>query len=129
VAVDLETRELVTLFQSNLSISEMLRLASGFGLRLGGDGAPPYGGHDVWEMNLFGAVLAMAAADETTGVAASGADITASDARSLMKAALDAFDGRSARLLDAPGLSRLVENVPLGFAALGPVSMRDPAAV
>jgi len=35
VAVDLETRELVTPFQSNLSISEMLRLASGFGLRLG----------------------------------------------------------------------------------------------
>jgi len=80
-------------------------------------------------MNLFGAVLAMAATDDTTGVAASGADIAASDARSLMGAALDAFDGRSARLLDAPGLSRLVENVPLGFAALGPVSMRDPAAV
>ena len=114
VAADFQTRSVITPFHGGFAIADMLRLASGFGLRLNEGGPQSYEGHDVWEINALGTALAMAAADETTGVAASG---IASDARALTEASLDAFDGRSARLLDAPGLAGLVGNVPSGFAA------------
>ena len=117
VAVDFQTRSLVTSFQGDFAIADMLRLASSFGLQLSEGGPQSYEGHDVWDINALGTVLSMAAADEKTGVAASGQDVTASDARALTEAALDAFDGRSARLLDAPGLAGLVGDVPSGFAA------------
>ncbi|MCH8802062.1 MAG: hypothetical protein IH963_14260 [Chloroflexi bacterium] len=113
VAVNLQTRGLITPFQNDFPIADMLRLASGFGLQLGGDGPQPYQGHDVWEINILGTALAMAAADESTGVAASGPD-----AIDLVKASLDAFDGRSVQLLDAPGLTSLLGDVPSGFAAV-----------
>ncbi len=118
VAADFETRSLVTSFQGDFTIAEMLRLASSFGLQLSEGGPQPYEGHNIWDINALGTVLAMAAADETTGVAAAGQGATASDARNLAEASLDAFDGRSARLLDAPGLTDLMGNVPSGFAAV-----------
>lgn len=117
VAADTQNRSLVTPFQSEFSIGDMLRLASGFGINLGGDGPTSYEGHDVWVINAFGTVLAMAAADDTTGVAAAGQAIAPDDARALAEASLDAFDGRSATLLDTPGLSGLLADVPSGFAA------------
>ena len=117
VAADTQNRSLVTPFQSEFSIGDMLRLASGFGINLGGDGPTSYEGHDVWGINAFGTVLAMAAADDTTGVAAAGQAIAPDDARALAEASLDAFDGRSATLLDTPGLSGLLADVPSGFAA------------
>ena len=117
VAADTQNRRLVTPFQSGFSIGDMLRLASGFGINLGGDGPTSYEGHDVWVINAFGTVLAMAAADDTTGVAAAGQAIAPDDARALAEASLDAFDGRSATLLDTPGLSGLLADVPSGFAA------------
>jgi len=113
----LAKRSLVTPFQSEFSIGDMLRLASGFGINLGGDGPTSYEGHDIWVINAFGTVLAMAAADDTTGVAAAGPAIAPADARALAEASLDAFDGRSATLLDTPGLSGLLADVPSGFAA------------
>ncbi|MCH9018435.1 MAG: hypothetical protein IIB89_11830 [Chloroflexi bacterium] len=118
VAVNLQTRGLITPFQNDFPIADMLRLASGFGLQLGGDGPQPYQGHDVWEINILGTALAMAAADESTGVAASGRGLTTMDARALTEASLDAFDGRSDSLLDAPGLTSLLGDVPSGFAAV-----------
>ena len=117
VAADTQNRSLVTPFQSAFSIGDMLRLAGGFGINLGGDGPTSYEGHDVWGINAFGTVLAMAAADDTTGVAAAGQAIAPDDARALAEASLDAFDGRSATLLDTPGLSGLLADVPSGFAA------------
>ena len=117
VAADFQTRNLVTPFQSDFAIGDMLRLASGFGLQLGGGGPTPYEGHDVWEINVLGTVLAMATADATTGVAASGQGLIPTEARALTEASLDAFDGRAASLLDAPGLTGLLEDVPSGFAA------------
>ena len=117
VAADTQNRSLVTPFQSEFSIGDMLRLAGGFGINLGGDGPTSYEGHDVWGINAFGTVLAMAAADDTTGVAAAGQAIAPDDARALAEASLDAFDGRSATLLDTPGLSGLLADVPSGFAA------------
>ena len=117
VAADTQNRSLVTPFQSEFSIGDMLRLAGGFGINLGGDGPTSYEGHDVWVINAFGTVLAMAAADDTTGVAAAGQAIAPDDARALAEASLDAFDGRSATLLDTPGLSGLLADVPSGFAA------------
>ncbi|MQG63905.1 MAG: hypothetical protein FI706_01475 [SAR202 cluster bacterium] len=61
VAADTQNRSLVTPFQSEFSIGDMLRLAGGFGINLGGDGPTSYEGHDVWGINAFGTVLAMAA--------------------------------------------------------------------
>ena len=117
VAADFQTRSVVTPFQSDFAIADMLRLASGFGLQLGGGGPTTYEGHDVWEINVLGTVLAMAAADGTTGVAASGQSITPAEATSLIEASLDGFDGRSSSILDAPGLSGLLADIPSGFAA------------
>ena len=114
VAADFQTRSVITPFHGDFAIADMLRLASGFGLQLSEGGPQSYEGHDVWDINLLGTVLAMGAAEETTGVAASG---LVSDARALTEASLDAFDGRSARLLDASGLTGLVGNVPSGFVA------------
>ena len=112
VAVNLQARSVITPFHGDFPIADMLRLASGFGLQLSEGGPQTYEGHDVWDINALGTVLAMAAANETTGVAASGRY----DARALIEASLDAFDARSPRLLDTPGLSGLVGNVPSGFA-------------
>ena len=117
VAVDFRTRSLVTPFQGDFAIADMLRLASNFGLSLSEGGPQSYEGHDVWDINALGTVLAIAVADDKIGVAASGPGVTPTDARALTEASLDAFDGRSARLLDAPDLSGLVGNVPSGFAA------------
>jgi hypothetical protein len=118
VAVDFQTRSLVTPFQGDFAIADMLRLASGFGLDLNSGGPQPYEEHDVWDIDALGLVLAIAEADETTGVAASGRGVTAIEARALAEASLDCFDGRSAGLLSAPGLVDLVSDVPSGFAAL-----------
>ena len=117
VAADTQNGSLVTPFQSEFSIGDMLRLAGGFRINLGGDRPTSYEGHDVWGINAFGTVLAMAAADDTTGVTAAGQAIAPDDARALAEASLDAFDGRSATLLDTPGLSGLLADVPSGFAA------------
>ena len=118
LAADVQTHSLVTPFQGDFTIVAMLQVASSFGLQLNEGSPQTYEGHNIWDIDALGVVLALAAADETTGVAASGQGATASDARSLTKASLDAFDGRSARLLDAAGLTGLVENVPSGFAAV-----------
>jgi len=75
VAADTQNRSLVTSFQSEFSIGDMLRLAGGFGINLGVDGPTSYEGHDVWGINAFGTVLAMAASGDTTGVAAAGQTI------------------------------------------------------
>ena len=117
VAADTQNLSLITPFQSEFAIGEILRLADGFGINLGGDGPTSYEGHDVWGINAFGTVLAMAAADDTTGVAATGQAIAPNDARALVEASLDAFDRRSATLLGTPGLSGLLVDVPSGFAA------------
>lgn len=118
VAGDFQNRTVITPFRGDFDIGELLRLAGGLGLDLNTGGSQPYEGHDVWDIDALGTLLAMAEADETTGVAASGRDATASDARALAEASLDAFDGRSARLLDRPGLAELAANVPSGFAAV-----------
>ena len=118
VAANFQTNAVVTPFQGDFTIPDIIRLASSLGLPLSKGGPQRYEGHDVWDINALGTALAMAAADETTGVAASAQDATASDAIGLAEASLDAFDGRSARLLDAPGLTSLVGNVPSGFAAV-----------
>ena len=115
VAADLQTRNVVTPFQSDFAIADMLRLAGGFGLQLGGDGPTNYQGHDVWEINVLGTVLATA--DATTGIAAADQSITPAEATALVEASLDGFDGRSGSILDAPGLSALLAAVPSGFAA------------
>lgn len=117
VAADFQTRSLVTPFQSVFTIVAMLQVGSSFGLQLNEGSPQTYEGHNIWDIDALGVVLALAAADESTGVAAAGQNATASETAVLVEASLDAFDGRSARLLDAPGLMGLVENVPSGFAA------------
>jgi len=117
VAVDFETRSIVTPFQADFAIGDLLQLAWGFGLDLGAGEPTPYNGHDVWDIDALGSVLSMASADETSGVAASGQNATIEGARALAEASLDAFDGRSAKMLDAPGLAELLAGVPSGFAA------------
>ena len=117
LAADFPTRSLVTSFQGDFTIVAMLQVGSSFGLQLNQGSPQTYEGHNIWDIDAFGVVLALAAADETTGVAASGQQATGSDARTLAETSLDAFDRRSARLLDAPGLTGLVGNVPSGFAA------------
>ena len=117
VAVNFQTHTVVTSFQSNFPIPEVIQFArAGFGLPLTEGGLKLYEGHDIWGISAFGSILAMAAADEETGVAAAGQE--PSDAIALVESSLDAFDGRSARLLDAPGLASLIGNVPSGFAAV-----------
>lgn len=117
VGVDFETSSIVTPFQADLDIGELLELAGGFGMGLGVSDPTSYEGHDVWVIDALGSVLAMASADEATGVATSGSGITKEGAAALAEASLDAFDGRSARMLDSPGLSELLEGSPSGFAA------------
>jgi hypothetical protein len=117
VAADLQDRRLITPFQSDFAIGDILKLAGGFGFDLGGDGPTPYEGHDVWGINALGTTLSMATADETTGVAASGQGISVDDARALVEQSLDSFDSRAARILDTPGLIDLLGDIPSGFAA------------
>ena len=118
VAADFQARTVVTPFQSNFAIGDMLLLAGGFGLQLGGDGPTTYEGHDVWEINALGTGLAMATANESAGVAASGQGLSPEEVRALVEASLDAFDGRSAALLDTAGLAGLLGGVPSGFAGV-----------
>ena len=118
VAADFQARSVVTPFQSNFAIGDMLRLAGGFGLKLGGDGPVSYEGHDIWEINALGTALAMATADESAGVAASGQGLSAEAVIALIEGSLDAFDGRSAGLLDTAGLAGLLGDVPSGFAGV-----------
>ncbi len=117
VAVNFETRSIVTPFHADFAIGDLLQLAGGFGLDLASGDPTPYEGHDVWDIDALGTVLSIASADETIGVAASGSDVTTQEARALAESALDAFDGRSTRMLEAPGLAELLEEVPSGFAA------------
>lgn len=118
VAADFQTRSVVTAFQGNFTIVAMLQVANSFGLQLKEGGPQTYEGHNIWDIDALGVILAIAIADETTGLAASGQDATGSGAIGLAEASLDAFDGRSARLLDAPGLASLAGDVPSGFAAV-----------
>lgn len=118
VAADFQTRAVVTSFESDSTIVAMLQVGSNFGLQLNEGSPQTYEGHNIWDIDALGVVLALAVADETTGVAASGQDSTGSGAVGLVKASLDAFDGRTARLLDTPGLASLVGDVPSGFAAV-----------
>jgi len=118
VAADLQTHSLVTPFEGDFPIADMLQLAGGFGLEIAEGGPTSYNDHSIWGISVLGTVLAMASADDTTGVAASGLGATAAEARVLAEGSLDAYDGQSARLLDTPGLPNLVGNVPLGFATV-----------
>jgi len=117
VATDLQGRRLITPFQSDFAIGDILKLAGGFGFDLGGDGPTPYEGHDVWGINALAATLSMATADEATGVAAAGQGISVDEARGLVENSLDSFDGRAAGILDTPGLVDLLGDIPSGFAA------------
>jgi len=117
IAADLKTQTLVTAFQSDIAIANLLQFASNFGLPLTTGGPVPHEGHDIWNIDFQGNVLAIGEAGDSTGVAAGGLVAAASEARGLVVASLDAFDGRSAGLLDAPGLSALMADVPSGFAA------------
>ena len=118
VAADFQARSVVTPFQSNIAIGDMLRLAGGFGLQLGEDSPTSYEGHDVWEINAAGTRLAMGIANSSSGVAASGQGLSPEDVKALVETSLDAFDGRSATLLDAAGLTGLLGDVPSGFAGV-----------
>ncbi|PKB71154.1 MAG: hypothetical protein BZY87_07060 [SAR202 cluster bacterium Io17-Chloro-G6] len=117
VAADFQSHAVLTSFQGDFTIAAMLQVANSFGLQLKEGSPQTYEGHNIWDVDALGVNLALAVADETTGVAASGQDDTGSNAIGLAKASLDAFDGRSARLLDSPGLTSLVSDVPSGFAA------------
>lgn len=117
VAADIQDRRLITPFQSDFAIEDLLRLAGGFGFDLGGDGPTPYEGHDVWDINALGTTISIASANETTGVAAAGQGISVDEARSLVESSLESFDGRAAGILDTPGITDLLENIPSGFAA------------
>ncbi|MBT99518.1 MAG: hypothetical protein CL902_12975 [Dehalococcoidia bacterium] len=117
MASNQEGNGLLTPFQSTFQIGDLLKVAGGFGLQLGGDGPTSYEGHDVWDVGLLGTNVTMATADDTTGVAASGRGITDEAVRGLVESSLDAFDGRSATLIDTPGLTGLLGDVPSGFAA------------
>ncbi len=118
VATDFQTLSVISPFQSNYAIGDILRLAGGFGLQLGGDGPTTYEGHDVWRINALGTVLAMATADESTGVAASGQGLSAEEVRAVVEGSIDAFDGWSSALLDTAGLADLLGDVPSGFAGV-----------
>ena len=117
VSGDFETSTLLTPFQSKFPIGDMLKVAGGFGFDLGGDGPTTYEDHDVWGIDILGAVVAMATAEGGTGVAASGRGLTVKDASALAQTSLDAFDGRADSLVNAPGLTELLAKVPSGFAA------------
>ena len=114
---DQEGNGLLTPFQSGFQIGDLLKVAGGFGLQLGGDGPNFYEGHDVWDVDLLGTNITMAKANDTTGVAVSGRGISDEAVRGLAESSLDAFDGRSANLTDVAGITRLLGNVPSGFAA------------
>lgn len=117
VAPDHDNNSLLTPFQSSFQIGDLLEVAGGFGLQLGGDGPSSYEGHDVWNVSLLGTNVTMATAENTTGVAASGKGITDAAVREVAESSLDAFDGRSANLTDTPGITGLLGDVPSGFAA------------
>ena len=117
VAVDFKTLDIVTPFQADFAIEDILELAASFGLDLNAGDSTPYESHDVWDIDVLGAILSMASADETMGVATSGQGITTRGARALAERSLDAFDGRSAQMLDASGLLELLGGVPSGFVA------------
>lgn len=118
VATDFQALSVITPFQSNYAIGDILRLAGGFGLQLGGDGPTTYEGHDVWRINARGTALAMATANESTGVAASGQGLSAEEVRAVVEGSIDAFDGWSSALLDTAGLADLLGDVPSGFAGV-----------
>ena len=117
VATDPEDQGLLTPFQSNFQIGDLLKVAGGFGLQLGDEGPTSYEGHDVWNVNLLGTDVAMATAEDTTGVSASGRGLSAAAIQELAESSLDSFDGRAANIIGTPGLTALLSEVPSGFAA------------
>ena len=117
ISSDSEALRIITPFEGDFRISDMIQLAGGFGLEMGQSGPESYNNHPIYEVSILGNVSALATADFTTGtgVAAIHRRGTAEETVKLAKGALDAFDGRADQLLDLPGLADLVGNIPSGF--------------
>ena len=117
LAVDFESRNVITGFEGAFQIADLLNLAGRFGLRLGDDGPENYRDHQIWTVNFLDVAIAMGSARDSTGVAASGAEPD-TDYAILVKQSLDSFDGQSPRLLDDAAATRLLENLPSGFVSV-----------
>ena len=116
LAVDAESDAVISGFNGPFQIGELLGLAGGFGVQLGDAEPEDYRGHQVWIIEFLGLSIAMGSANDSTGVAGSGAPPI--EPAAVVKQSLDAFDQEIPRLLDGADANRLLENLPSGFVAV-----------
>ncbi|PKB80060.1 MAG: hypothetical protein BZY88_10110 [SAR202 cluster bacterium Io17-Chloro-G9] len=117
IAAEFGSRRVISGFRGPFDLEQALLLAGSFGVQVLGGGAEEYGRHKVWTLDVQGVSLAMGSADATTGVAGAHQDPSVPPT-SLVKQALDAFDGQTTMLLDSTDATSLIESVPSGFAAV-----------
>ncbi len=116
IATDLQTGDVITGFNGAFEIGDLLRVVGGFGVQLGDDGPQDYGNHKIWAVDFLDENVAIGSASTNTGVAGVGPTPEV-DPIALVKQSLDAFDRDTPNILDTSTATRLVENLPSGFAS------------
>jgi len=109
---------LVTVIRGVLDVDGLLTAAGGLGLVAPSPEPERYRGYDVRSVDVFGISLALASADGSTIVIATGSPSGGATGTEQVKAALDSSDGLAAGLLDDPETARLVSELPSGITAV-----------
>ena len=107
----------ITAMDGDVDVENLIQLAGGFGVSVGGEDPETYREHRVWNLEVFGFSLAVGQADPTTAVLASGSSAGGATPLELVKNSLDSFDGLTPSLLDDPAAERLLNRLPTGFSA------------
>ena len=128
IATNRQTGAVITGFNGAFEVKELLRVAGGFGIQLGDDAPEDYRDHQIWNINFLGDSAAMGSANANTGVASAGSK-PAVDTVALVKQSLDAFDRDTPSILDTGAATRLLENLPSGFASAVISECRDLAVL
>ena len=105
----------ISVLEGDIDVAELLELAVGFGLSIGGLEPELYRDHRLWNVDVLGLTLAIGEADATTVVLSSGSLSGGAPAPDLVKASLDGFDGLGPNFLENPVFQRLLGRLPSGF--------------
>jgi hypothetical protein len=99
-----------------IDVNGLLNVAGSLGIRVA-PGAEVHRRYQIRSGDAFGVItLSIAAVNDVTTVMSQGTTLQGATTASLLKSALDAFDGVAPRLQDEPNVALLLKNAPLGFA-------------
>lgn len=128
IATNRQTGAIITRFNGSFEVKELIRVAVGFGIQLGDDAPEDYRDHQIWNINFLGDSAAMGSAHANIGVASAGSKPDV-DTVALVKHSLDAFDRDTSSILDTGAATRLLEDLPSGFASAVISECRDLAVL